>query len=253
MSSLHVLPNVAKVTRTLEKRPFVVTHARTVGLLLLLPVPLAFSGALAARLIVPDDPVTTASNILASESLFRLGIVGTLLLMVVDAFVAVVVFYRLLEPVDRHLAMLMVVLNLLGVPITMLNELNQFAVLSVLHGAESSHAFTPDQTGASISLFSSLHDSGSLIAGFFWGLWLVPYAMLVFRSGFLPRLLGVLVIIECFGFVAHSLGGILLPNLGADLALLPAITSLAELFLPVWLIVKGIDVEQWDRHALARV
>jgi hypothetical protein len=217
--------------------PFVVTHARTVGLLLLLPVPLGVIGSLTARrLVVPGDAAATAGNILASESLFRLGIVSTLLLMIVDVIVALLVFYRLFEPVNRHLAVLMVVLNLMGVPITMLNELNKFAVLYVLD--------SPDQ----VSFFLNLYDDGSLIAGLFWGIWLVPYAVLVARSGFLPRYFAVLLVVEFLGFWIHSFGGFLLSDPPANLAQLPAVTTLVELFLPLWLIVKGIDVTRWDAH-----
>src|SRR5262245_19582711 len=115
--------------RTAETLPFDVTHARVVGLLMLLTIPLALLTSFPARLIVPGDSAATANQILASESLFRLGIVGTLLLMIVDAFLVVLVFYQLLKPVNKIVALLMVVLNLLGVAITMVNELNYFAIL----------------------------------------------------------------------------------------------------------------------------
>lgn len=99
-----------------------------------------------------------------------------------------------------------------------------------------------------MSLFLNLHDTGSTIGGIFWGLWLVPYGLLVFKSGFLPRLIGVLLIIECFGFLIQSFAGFLWPNLEANLALLPALTSWAELFLPLWLLIKGVNVEQWEKR-----
>ena len=239
------------ITRAAEHIPFVVARARLAGLLMLLPVPLGFFGSLTSRLVVPGDAAATANRILASETLFRLGIMSTLLLMVADAFLAVLLFYPLLRPVNRILALLMVVLNLLGVSITMLNESSRFAVLFLLHGADSPQAFTPDQVHVSVSLALNVHDTGGLIAGLFWGLWLVPYAVLVFRSGFRPRFFALLLIVECLGFLIQSLGGLLVPSLNANLAVLPAVTTWVELFLPLWLVVKGINVERCDMHARA--
>lgn len=224
--------------------PLVVSHARIAGaLLLLLPIPFAVIDRLASGLVVPGDVEATASQILASESLFRLGIVRALVLQIVDVIVLFAVFLPLLRPVNANLAVLMAALNLLGVPIAMLNELNQFAILLVLHGADSSHA--------ALSLFLSLHDTGGLIASLFYGLWLVPYAVLVFRSGFLPRLFAVLLIVECLGFLVQSFTGFLAPTVAASLAILPTFTTLVELFLPLWMLIKAIDIERWERWTSA--
>jgi hypothetical protein len=221
--------------------PFVVRQPRLTGaLLLLIPIPFAITDMLSSRLVVPADPTATTNQILASESLFRLGILATLLLMIVDAVLAVLVFYPLLRPVDPGLAILMIVLNLIAVPITMLNELTRLAVLD-LPGGASAHA---DQVG----LFLNLYDKGSLIAGLLWGLWLIPYAMLVFRSGFLPRFFSVLLVIECLGWVLHSLSGLLLSNPDPNLARLSELTTPVELILPLWLLIRGINTERWQEH-----
>jgi hypothetical protein len=240
-------------TRIAETPPFVVTRARLVGFLMLLPVPLGVFGSQSSRLVVPGDAAATADRILASESLVRLQTLSTLLLLIADACLLALVFYPLLKPVQKNLAVLMVTLNLLGVAVAVFNELNHFAILHLLHGAGSPQAFTPDQTHASLSLLLNAHDMGSLTAGLFWGLWLVPYAVLVFKSGFLPRLFAIFLIIECAGFLIQSIAGMLAPSPNANLALLPALTSLVELFLPLWMIVKGINVEQWAKHAGATV
>jgi len=226
--------------------PFVVTHARPVGLLLLgVSLPLGLLGSLSGRLIVQGDAVATANQVLGSEGLFRVGVASTLLLMMVDACVVVLVFYQLLRPVNRVAAMLMVVLNLLGVPITMLNELNLLAIPLSLQGVESA----PEQAQASVSFWMHMHESGSAIAGLFWGVWLLPYAFLVFRSAFLPNWFVPLLILECAGFFIQSFGALLASGLDANLAALPAITSVVELVLPLWLVIKGIDVEDWQKHA----
>jgi hypothetical protein len=236
-------------TRTAESRPFIVTHARLVGLLLLLPVPLGIFGSMASRLVVPGDAAATADQILASESLFRMQIASSLLLLVADALLLVLVFYRLLRPVDRTLAALMFTLNLLGVAIAMPTQVSRLAIPYLMDGADPTHALSPEQTDALVALLLNMHDTGSLIAGLFWGLWLVPYALLVWRSGFLPKLLAVLVLIECVAFLIHSLGGLLVPSLAADLSVLPAITTLGELLLPLWLLAKGINLDRWDAVA----
>jgi Domain of unknown function (DUF4386) len=229
-----------------EKLPFVVIHGRVIGLLILLTIPLSISTqSIFSHLIVPEDIATTAQNILASEWLFRLGIVGSLLISIADAII-VFAFYRLLKPVDQNLAFLMVMLNLLGVSIAMLNELNQFAILFLLH---HSAGLTIEQMQTLVSLFQNMHLTGSFIAGIFWGLWLVPYGMLVWISRLFPRFIGILLMIECSGFLIQSFGGFLWPHLNAVLSFFPAITSWAELFVPLWLVIKGINMTEWKKWA----
>jgi hypothetical protein len=120
---------------------------------------------------------------MASESLFRLGIVSDLLAPLV-LIVVVLLLYRLLKPVDKNLALLMVIFLLAGVPIALLNKLNQFAALQLLSGAGYLTIFTPEQLQALAFLFLRLHNQGSTIAFIFWGLWLLPLGYLVFKSGF---------------------------------------------------------------------
>jgi hypothetical protein len=100
-----------------------------------------------------------------------------------------------------------------------------------------------------VSLFLNLHDNGIKIAGIFWGLWLFPYGFLVFKSGFLPRFIGVLLMIGCFGYLIQSFAGFLSPNLEVYTALLSALTSSGELLLPVWLLIKSVNVDQWEKRA----
>jgi hypothetical protein len=100
-----------------------------------------------------------------------------------------------------------------------------------------------------VSLFLNLHNNGIKIAGIFWGLWLFPYGFLVFKSGFLPRFIGVLLMIGCFGYLIQSFAGFLSPNLEVYTALLSALTSSGELLLPLWLLIKGVNVDQWEKRA----
>ena len=230
-----------------EKMVSIKKTARIAGILYLSLVPLGFLGMyFSSRLIVPGDAVTTASNIISSEPLFRLGILSALLVQVVNIFV-VLALYRLLKPANKNMARLMVIFLLLGVPIAMLNELNQFVVLLLVHGANYMTVFTADQLHALVPLFLDLHGLGISIAGIFWGLWLFPMGYLVFKSGFLPPVLGILLIIGCFGYLIESLAAILFPNFGVNIALF---TFWGEVLFPLWLLIKGVNVEQWNKRAI---
>ena len=239
-------------TRTAETS--ILIRARVVAFLMLILIPVAIFGLIyvPSVLIVRGDPAVTASNIIASESLFRLGIVSALLVQVVQIF-WVLVLYQLLKPVNKNMALLMVILLLLGIPIAMLNELNHFAVLQLLSGADYLKVFTADQLHALVSLFLNLHGKGFEIAGIFSGIWLFPYGYLVFKSGFLPRILGILLIIGCVGYLIQSFAAFLLPDLAVRIALLPVLTSWGELLFPLWLLIKGINVEQWEKRAVESV
>jgi Domain of unknown function (DUF4386) len=234
------------INRTAATSPQV--YARLAGFLYLLLVPLGFFGMyVGSSLVVPGDAATTANNILASESLFRLGIVSALLVQVVNIFV-VLALYKLLSPVNKNMALLMVIFILLGVPIAMLNELNQFAVLFLLHGADSLRVFTADQLQALVPLFLDLHANGISIVGIFWGLWLFPMGYLVFKSGFLPRILGVLLMLGCFGYLVDSFAAFLFPAYHVQIAIF---TFWGEVLFPLWLLIKSVNVERWKKRALA--
>lgn len=221
--------------------------ARIAGLLYLPPWFLSILAMfLRQSLIVPGDAAATASKILASESLFRLSIVIDLVVQVVFVWL-VLVLYKLLKPVNKGQAGLMVILFLVSVPIAMLNMLNQSVALLLLNSAGRLTASTVDQLQALVPLFLDLHEHGIMIAYIFWGLWLFPLGHLVFKSGFLPRVLGVLLMISCFGYLIDFLTFFLFPNFEVSINM---ITGWAELFLCLWLLVKGVNVEQWERHVL---
>ena len=232
-------------TRTAETTPL--TCARVAGLLYLIanlfaPFTLLY---LPSRFIVRGDAAATAGNITASESLFRFGITLNLFTFIGQIFL-VLALYQLLKVVDKNMASLMVIFSLAAVPIAMLNELNSLAVLLLLSGADYLNVFTTEQLRALVYFFLRLHTQGLDIAQIFWGLWLFPMGYLVYRSGFLPRILGVLLIIACFGYVIQSFAAFL----GYNVSLI-FFTSWGELLLLLWLLIKGVNVEQWQKRALA--
>jgi hypothetical protein len=223
-------------------------NARVAGLLYLA---LAFFGAFGilyvrSALVVPGDAAATAGNILRSETLFRIGFVSDLIGQTIFIFL-VLALYRLLKPVDRAQALLMVILALVAVPIAMLNLVNQAAALVLVGGADYLAVFDPAQRAALALLFLELQGHGVSIAQIFWGLWLFPLGYLVFRSGFLPRLLGLLLMIGCFGYLVDFFTGSLLPDSGMTVS---QFTFIGELLLPLWLLIKGVNVERWKKLAL---
>jgi hypothetical protein len=228
-------------TRAAETSALIV--ARVAGFLYLLVVPLGIFGSMyvPSKLIVSGDAATTASNIMAAESLFRLGIVSNLLAPLVMLSV-VLVLYRLLKPVNKNMAWLMVIFVVLGVSISMLNQLTKFAALQLLSGADYLKVFTTEQLQALALLALRLPGN---IATIFWGLWLFPLGYLVFKSGFLPRILGLVLMISCFGYLIQTFAAFLGYRLNIGLY-----AAFGEILFILWLLIKGINAEQWENRAL---
>ncbi len=232
--------------RTAERSPLVV--ARVAGVLYVL---LAVIGVFSflyvfSSLVVPGDAVATANNIMASESLFRSGIVSWLIGQTI--FIPLVlVLYKLLKVVNKNAALLMVIFVLVSVPIAFINELNQFAALLLLSGADYLTVFETDQLHALVLFFLDLREGGFAIAGIFWGLWLLPFGYLVYKSGFIPRILGVLLIIGGFGYLIDFFIFFLFPNLDVAVSIF---TGVGEILIALWLLIKGVNVEHWEKRAL---
>ncbi len=221
-------------------------YARVAGILYLSLIPLGiFIMYVPSTLIIPGDIVKTANNIIASETLFRIKIVVAIFLQLVN-IILVLVLYKLLKPASRNQALLMVIFFLVSVPITMVNELNSFAVLLLLSGGDFLAKFPADQLYAQVKIFLDLHHNGVLISGVFWGLWLFPMGYLVFKSGFLPKIIGVLLMIGCFGYLIDSFATFLFPDF-IDIAMY---TFWGEILLPLWLVVKGVNVKEWEKCSL---
>ncbi len=198
-----------------------------------------------SRLIVPGDAATTARNIMASESLFRLGIVSALITAIINVLV-VLALYDLLKPVSRYMAVLMMIFILISMPIAMLNEVNNLAVLYLLSGSNSLAAFTSAQANALVALLLDIHADGLIIADILYGLWLFPMGYLVYRSGFLPRIIGVLLWIGGVGYLIQSIATVMFPTFNVSVILY---TDWGELIFPLWLVIRGVNVERWQKRA----
>ena len=194
------------------------------------------------KLIVRGDATATASNILAHETLFRLSILADLVSQVIFICLAIAL-YRLLRDVSRPWAGLMVGFVLVSASVCFLNVLNDIAALILFKGADFLSVFDKPQRDALGMLFLRLHSYGIFIAEMFWGLWLFPFGLLVFRSGFLPRFIGVWLMINCFGYVALSVIALFFqPYYNSAFKLLQPVL-LGELAIMLWLLIKGAKVQ----------
>jgi Domain of unknown function (DUF4386) len=190
-------------------------------------------------LIVHGNAAATANNIAAHELLFRLGIVSSLLCSVLWIFVTLAL-YRLLKGVDQELAVLMVILgSLMQVPIFFINSVTDVAALLFARGADFLAVFEKPQRDAFAMLFLNLHHHLDLDNAIFWGLWLLPFGLLVYRSRFLPRLLGVWLMMACFAYLALSFSGFLFPGYEAKVFTFGQPLMLGEVVTMLWLVIMG--------------
>ena len=192
-------------------------------------------------LFVTGDPAATAHNIASHESLFRLGIFSDLVAATLDIFV-VLSLYRLLNGVDRSLATIMAVLGIVDVPIYFMNTLNDFAALLFARGTAFIAVFDPAQRIAMTVLFVNLHHFGAVVNEVFWGLWLLPFGILVYKSGFLPRFLGVWLVLNCFAYLAQNVVGVLVPQYADAVSNVAFPLQFGEIAIMLWLIVMGARV-----------
>lgn len=228
---------------TVEDKGMNKRTARTAGLLYFIVVVTGiFSLAyVPSQITVQGDAAATVRNIVASESLFRLGIAASVICY--TAFLLLpFILYRLLSPVGKSVAVLMVAFAVVSVPISFVNLLNKFDVLSLLSGAGYLQALTTEQLHAQVMLSLAAYSDGILVSKIFWGLWLLPFGYLVFKSGFLPRVLGILLMAGCFGYLIDFFGSVLVTgyaeNAIARFVTLPA--SLGEIGTCLWLLIVGV-------------
>ena len=200
-------------------------------------------------MLVPGDAAATVKNIAASETLFRLSLVSDLIRQVL-LIALPLVLYQLLKPVNKTFAALMVIFALVGVSISMLNELNHFAVLLLSSGAGYLTAFKADQLNALVMFFLELRKYGTYIPQIL-SFWVLLLGYLVFKSGFLPRILGILLMFGGLCYTAAAVLFFLFPNF--DTVILGLFAFIGEALFYLWLLIKGVNVEQWKKRALESV
>jgi len=191
-----------------------------------------------SKLFVHGDATATASNITAHEALFRLGIAADLIGQALFIFVALAL-YQLLKGVNQRHALIMLTLILVAIPIAFLNEVNSIAALVLVRGPDFLSVFDKPQRDALARLFLNLRGGGFDVAGIFWGLWLFPLGLLVYRSGFLPRFLGGLLMIGTFAYLANSFTSLVLPQYQEAVSRWMDPLQAVEIVFMLWLLVMG--------------
>ena len=206
---------------------------------------LAFTGFFSLRYVQNSLTGTTAktyNNIVASETLFRLdilaGIIGYTGFLILPF-----VLYKLLSHINKTYATGMVLLAVISVPISYTYLLDKFAVLTLIHRSDFLSAFQADQLHAQVLLHLNYYENGILLASIFWGLWLFPFGYLVFKSGFLPKIIGIFLMVGCFGyqidFLFHYFMADRYDGWGiSNYVRLPG--SLGELSICLWLLIAGV-------------
>ena len=240
MSSLPIFGGKCRLCRRYGQLSPMNRSAKIAGLfylifILLLPI----ATSIRSQLVVSGDAAATAQKIMANELLFRVSFV-TELVAAVFFVLAAWALYVLLRPVNKNLALLFLLLNLCGVVIECLGVLDLSTALSLLSGTDYLVVFPAVQLQAQALMYINQYTNGFMIAQIFFGTWLLPLGYLVYRSGFLPWPLGILLIIDFFGVLIWFLQFFLLP--GNEVITYPGLVAsfIAEVSLTLWLLVKGV-------------
>ena len=216
-------------------------RARTAGVLYILASAIGYLRLIyiPGALVVSGNAAATAANIAAHETLFRWGIVSLLIASVLFVFVTLAL-YRLLERVDRSLAVLMVILgSLLVTPLFFVNAVTDAGALLFATNADFLSVFDKAQHAAFVALFLSLHHTLDLANAIFWGIWLIPFGLLVYRSRFIPRFLGVWLIVGCLGYLGFSFAGFLFPAYEDKAFAYGTPFRLGEVAFMLWVLIMG--------------
>jgi Domain of unknown function (DUF4386) len=216
--------------------------ARTAGLFYLIVVITGIFNLLyvPSKLIVWNDAAITFNNIVSNETLFRLGIVAGIICYIAFLFLPLVL-YKLLSPVNKTVAISMVALAVVSVPISLINLNNKMAVLTFIGKFNYLNAFQLSELNTQVMLSLEYYNNGIEILTILWGLWLLPFGYLVFKSGFLPKVLGIFLMIGCFGYLINFVGGFLFSGY-ADLGVASFISipgSIGEIGICLWLLILG--------------
>ncbi|HEV2765710.1 MAG TPA: DUF4386 domain-containing protein [Pyrinomonadaceae bacterium] len=229
-------------------------RARTAGALYLITIAAGVFAEVFVRgaVLVRDAAAATSANILARETLYRLGLAADLVMLL--CYVAVtLLFYDLFRPAGRGVSLLAAFFSMVGIAVLAVNSLNHLAPLLLLGGQQYLGAFDTDQLQALALLSLRMHARGYTVSGVFFGIYMLLLGYLIYRSGFLPRVLGALMALGGLSFLANSFAVILLPALVARLPDAAMLGGVAELALSLWLLARGVNVPVWEERASTRI
>lgn len=187
-----------------------------------------------------DNPATTFKNIVSHETLFRLSIVSSVVCYTAFLFLPIAL-HKLLKQVNPFHAQMMAILAIISVPISFTNLQNKFSIVSLIGKDTYLASYSTEQLQNQVMFYLNQYDNGILLVSVFWGLWLLPFGYLIYRSGFFPKLLGVLLMLGCLGYLVNFTGNMLIENyatLGiSKFVSLPA--SIGEIGICLWLLIMG--------------
>ncbi len=237
------------MSRTIDNSPQF--YARICGVLYLIMIVAGGWAEVFVRegLTVSRDAAATAQNILSSEQMFRFGLVADLACLISGTFLSLI-FYVMFKRVNKNLSLLALIFSILGSAVMAVNLLNQLAPLLLLHKAVYLKAFTPEQLQTLSLFFLNLQSQGYGISLLFFAFYFPIIGYLVYKSTFLPRILGIIYTMAGVGYLSNSLAMFLFPPLLALLfpySLLPAF--IGESSMSLWLILKGVNVPKWREKA----
>ncbi len=227
-------------------------YARIVGALYLL---IFFVGPFAffmgrTSIVVPGDPTATVNNLMASETMFRLGMVAETIIVLVEIVVSALL-YVIFRPVSRPLSLAAAFARFTQAILQAVNLFTAVPALLLLGGVGYMTLFEAEQLNALVLLFLDVNAFMIFIWGLVFGFHLLLLGTLVYRSHFMPKILGILLIIGAIGYLAQSYGHILVPQYDEILSTVVIVLSIpGELAFTVWLLWKGVNVERWEEHVL---
>ncbi len=226
------------------------TYARIAGFLFLISLIGGTFGELIvpSTLIAPQNAAETASRILAHGSLFRFGFAGYLLEAICDVAIALV-FYILLKPVHKNWALFAAFLGLISTAMFAVCELFFFVGPVLLRSPAYAGSFSPAQLNALVYFFVYVYSAGAGLFMVFYGLASIIRGYLIYRSTYIPKFVGVLLMIVGVAFIVKNFTLVLAPAYSWDFLLLPA--PITVLVLTVWFLWRGVDVEKWNARVLA--
>jgi hypothetical protein len=193
-------------------------------------------------LIVTGDAAATAAKILTHETMFRFAILADLFSGVISIFL-MLALYRLFKDVDHSLAVLMVILGgVVVAPIFFLNALNWIAALTLVNGGSYLTAFTTAQQQALAMLFLHLHSEGNVVNEVFWGFWLIPFGLLIIKSGFIPKFFGYWLLLDGLAYLVLNVVDILAPQFSMNAFMLAQPALFGELAIMLFLVIRGANV-----------
>lgn len=240
---------IAQANMSIEDRPVTASpmrYARLAGVLYLVITVAAIIAHmyLPSTLIVPDDAALTVANISASQDLFRMGGIGAELVVLLSEVVLTIILYVLLKPVNRTLSLLAAVSRLIMTTIHGINLLNYVFVLLVINGT----AFDAAQSNALVSLFLDAHSYGFTLGIAFLVIHVFALGVLIFQSGYFPRVLGILFLLAGFGYAFDTVGLLFINGYTTTPDLIAMVISVSEIAFPVWLLVKGVNLNKWQQR-----